>query len=274
MKNSILSIICLFTLCFTSHSQVTNYNVGDNVDNFICVTTEGDSIDLYETTASGQYVFINFFNTECPDCQAICPIYNELYSYYGCNSADLRTLNVDVSDKDNVEIQSFQDTFGGPLNICPSVNVEGSSVEIATNFGVTTCHTICVISDQNKMMNVNVNPIPNVEALEAAFPVNFNPALTTCSVLAINKKEKGITISAYPNPAYQMINFTFSFLLTEDIELNIYNMLGEKIESIDITSGLGENNILLDISKYVNGKYILQTLSNRQITTLNFDIMQ
>ena len=42
-------------------AQVTGYSVGDVVDNFTVTDVNGNEHSLYDITASGQYVYLDFF---------------------------------------------------------------------------------------------------------------------------------------------------------------------------------------------------------------------
>ena len=88
-------------LSTTLNAQASNYDVGDVVDNFTVVDTEGNTHELYEITASGKHVYLDFFFDTCPPCQATSPIFGDFFNKYGCNSGDVYCLVINNgSDSD------------------------------------------------------------------------------------------------------------------------------------------------------------------------------
>lgn len=86
---TLLITLTFFTLPILANAQATNYNVGDVVDDFTVVDTEGVEHNLYSITASGKYVFLDFFFVNCGPCQTWQATYNQLHDKYGCNEGEV-----------------------------------------------------------------------------------------------------------------------------------------------------------------------------------------
>ena len=76
MLKTLLSAALLTGAAF-SFGQSTIAN-GTTVNNFTVTDTDGNEHDLYTITASGKYVFLDFFFDTCPPCQSTTPIFNEI----------------------------------------------------------------------------------------------------------------------------------------------------------------------------------------------------
>src|SRR5690606_5912630 len=123
MKNFLFLFLIIGGLAY---SQVTTYNVGDVVDDFTVTDTQGVEHNLYDITASGKYVFLDFFFTRCGPCQQTQQHFNHLHDKYGCNEGDIYTISIsaDSYDTDPI-IDQFEENFGGEYNHSPAVGPQG-----------------------------------------------------------------------------------------------------------------------------------------------------
>jgi len=71
------------------NAQANNYPNGSLVANFTVTDTDGNTHNLYDYTAQGKYVILDFFFDTCPPCQATSHYFSQLYQTYGCNDGDI-----------------------------------------------------------------------------------------------------------------------------------------------------------------------------------------
>jgi hypothetical protein len=71
----------------------------------------------------------------------------------------------------------------------------------------------------------------------------------------------------FPNPASKNVEIQFISGSTDDIILNVYNLLGEVQESLIIKSVLGINTINLSLSSFKNGLYLYSINNGNQVLT-------
>ena len=71
----------------------------------------------------------------------------------------------------------------------------------------------------------------------------------------------------FPNPASKNVKIQFISGSTDDIILNVYNLLGEVQESLIIKSVLGINTINLSLSSFKNGLYLYSINNGNQVLT-------
>lgn len=74
-------------------------------------------------------------------------------------------------------------------------------------------------------------------------------------------------LDVYPNPASTNTKIQFICGSTDDIILNIYNLLGEVKETFIIKSIVGVNTINLSLSSFQNGLYLYSINNGNQVLT-------
>jgi thiol-disulfide isomerase/thioredoxin len=244
-----------FTFSIAVMGQTNNYQNGDIVNDFTVTDTEGVVHNLYDITASGKYVFLDFFFDTCGPCQNTQPIYNKLHDKYGCNEGEIFVISINNGTDNNAEVIAFENMYGGPFNHSPAVSNEGNSTAVNNDFGVSAFPTYCLISPDNEMVNRDIWPIANVGTYEAAFPVGFEPEPMSCTILAVNDNEH-LSFSIYPNPSNGTnINLQLNSS-SSNTEVKIYSMLGILVHtSVMITT---ETLIVANLSA---GTYLV-TVSN------------
>lgn len=198
MKN-LLFAFAFLTLPILANAQATNYSVGDVVDDFTVVDTEGVEHNLYSITASGKYVFLDFFFVNCGPCQTWQATYNQLHDKYGCNEGEVYCLSINNGFDNDAQVIQYEETYGGPYNHAPAVSNEGGGEAVDANFGISAYPTFCLISPENVIINTDIWPLTGVETFEAAFPAGFDPEPMECNILDIGE-QSDLEVSIYPNP--------------------------------------------------------------------------
>lgn len=83
-----------------------------------------------------------------------------------------------------------------------------------------------------------------------------NPAATSVKENSIN-----VSLTAYPNPVKENLNLSLTLNRTEDLIVEIYNIIGEKVFSLPKTNYTsGKNNLNIDFTEYSNGAYFVKVL--------------
>ena len=270
MKKLVLfASIFISTLSF---SQATNYPNGTTVANFTVTDTDGNTIDLYTITASGQYVMVDFFFDTCGPCQATQPTFNELHDKYGCNGGDLFCVSINNGTDNDAEVIAFENTYGGSFHHSPAVSSEGGSLAVKNAFGVSAYPTYCLIGPDNKMIQYDIWPISNVGSYEAYFPTGQITA-QACSFATID--ENGVTeISLLPTPSSTELNINFQSVANGTAQIDVYSILGTKVETIisDVVSG--KNTVAVGLANYAAGQYIINIKMDDKVYTEKFSIVK
>ncbi len=96
--------------------------------------------------------------------------------------------------------------------------------------------------------------------------VDFIAPLSPASVGEPSQTESIVSIS--PNPASGQSHIHFVLPASEYVSLNIFNALGENVQSLALGNlSSGSNDYLLDLSKLPTGSYTYQLHEGEQIET-------
>jgi len=235
-----------------SYAQVTTYSVGDVVDNFTVTDTQGVEHNLYDITASGKYVFLDFFFTRCPPCQQTQQYFNNLHDKYGCNEGDLYTISISYDPYDtNDIIDQFEENFGGPFNHSPAVGPQGGGPAVVANFGISAYPTYCVIGPDNTLKVADIWPVSGLETFENAFPTGFEPEIMECSIMA-SFDEMEHTVNLYPTVSNGQMTLELSD--SKNATISIFNLAGKNVFNNNYNS-TSQIDLNLNLS---SGVYIMK----------------
>lgn len=274
MKKLLLSFLFIFTFA-VSNAQILGYSVGDVVDDFTITTIDGEEINLYDITATGQYVYIDFFFVDCGPCQATAPHFNELHETYGCNQGDIFCVSVNTGQDDDAYVETYEDNYGGDFEPCPISSGDGGSGVVNTDFSPAAYPTICLIGPENTLLNADIWPIDSyMTFVDALIDEGFTPEAMECSVVGIDELNSKPKISIYPNPADQFI--TISIEGNEALEyVEFYNYSGQKIGMQDLGEVSNSNSFRIELDNFESGLYLAKFYNkSNEVQTLKFSVLK
>ncbi len=252
IMKTIYSVILVFLVTQISYSQILNYNLNDVVNDFTVTDIHGESHNLYAYTASGKYVYIDFSFVACGPCQGFAPKFNEFYDKYGCNEGDVICISMFglASQNDNdVDVQGFEDTYGGSFNHGPAVSMDGGAGPVDSDFNPSAYPTICLINPDNEIIELDIWPVDTIADLEATFPSDFNPSPMSCSSASTSDFAQESIFSIYPNP-YDGELVSVKLINSDTAEVTIHNILGGKVFAYQMTSSKQTINTNLTTGTY------------------------
>lgn len=266
MKKLILAFACFIALAGTSVAQVGNFNVGDVCPNFTVTDVNGNTHTLYDITATGQYVMLDFFFTTCPPCQATAPTWNELHEKYGCNQGQLYCLSIDNGDTD-AEVMNFESTYGGSFSHAPAASGnQGGGNAVNSTFGIVAYPTYTLIGPDNKFINTDIWPISSVADFEAAFPSGSNIMPMSCSAVSVDDQIDGASLTLFPNPAAQSTRLDLNLANFGDVSVEVFDILGKQVIARDLGQvDAGLQSVELDLSNVNNGMYFVRIQQDGQV---------
>lgn len=258
MKKTFL-LILFFGTAFTSLAQFNNYNDGDEVNDFTVTDVYGNTHNLYNYTAAGKYVYMDFFYSACGGCQGFMPIFNELYDKYGCNEGDLICISMNSGYDKDAEVITFENNYGGSFHHAPAIGLDGDCEAVIVDFDPIYYPAVCLIAPDNTMVNAQVTPYNSIEDLEAAFPSDFNPEVMNCTI-GLDDYDSTFSFSIFPNPSDgKEINIHYS---GEKATLKIFNILGKEV-FVSVLS----NNIQKVFPNLSKGAYIISIQTKDHINS-------
>jgi len=274
MKKLLLSIGFILTMTI-ANAQILNYSVGDVVADFTVTTIDGESINLYDITATGQYVFIDFFFVDCGPCQLTAPHFNELHETYGCNEGDIFCMSMNTGQDDDAYVQTYEDNYGGDFAPCPIISGDGDAGNVDTDFNPAAYPTICLIGPDNTILNLDIWPVSSyMTFVDALVAEGFTPTEMECTVTGIDEYSNELNVVAYPNPANDFIILEVNDVVSSVKLVEIFNTSGQKVMTKNVESS-SQGRIEINTSEFENGLYIATIYNeNNQVSTVRFNVVK
>ena len=273
MRKILLSLIVGLS-SFAGMSQASNYPAGSTVDDFTVTDTDGNVHNLYDITASGKIVVMDFFFDTCGPCQNVQAMYNEFHDKYGCNTGDIFCITMNDGTDSDAEVIAYENTYGGSFSHAPAVSADGGGGDVTTAFGVSAFPTIVMIGTDNKMIVNDIWPFTQIGDIEGYFPSGSNPAVMSCSSAAGVEETVLENLYVYPNPASQELNFNFSSTIDSEAIVEVYNIIGEVVLTYSFDAKTGANAQTLNINSLPNGQYIAKVTMENQVSNIKFNVLK
>lgn len=155
-KNITLALAMLFNITLLAQTSLT-----EAVD-FTSTDVDGNEWSLFQILDGGQYVLIEFFFKDCGPCQTTAPYISEVYTYFGCNSADLVVLGIAAGDAD-ADVINFNQAHGV---IYPSISgIEGGGTDIVNDYDIQAFPTVILIAPDHSIVEQDIWPITNAQSI-------------------------------------------------------------------------------------------------------------
>lgn len=250
-------------------AQVTNYSVGQVVDDFTITDVDGVVHNLYDYAEAGKYIMLDFFFDTCPPCQATAPFFNELYDTYGCNGGDLICLTVNNGTDTDAMVIAYEQTYGGSFNHSPAISADGGGGEVTSNFGVGAFPTYCLVGPDKTLVNADIWPVADMGTFVSAFPAGSGISPMACSV---NVAEAAVAVNTpmnvFPNPASGNTNITYSLANDARVRISIVNLVGAEVMVVtEANQSAGEQRFVANLSQLSKGVYMVRFQLDNKTTT-------
>ena len=95
-----------------------------------------------------------------------------------------------------------------------------------------------------------------------------------CSTIGVDEAvATSVTMSAFPNPTSSATTFNYSIPASGDVTINVINMLGERVMSINKGQlAAGAYTEVLDFANLSNGLYLVNLTSNNKVSPLRLTV--
>lgn len=260
----LFTLICLGFGSLAS-AQLLNFNPGDTATDFTVITTNNDTVQLYDLTSNGQFVVIDFMFTSCTPCQDKAPILDSFYHKYGCNTGDVFALRIDWGDT-NADVTAFETAHGYYPYSPAASGVDGPGDTVVADYGPDTYPTMVVIDTNNVFLATDIFPLTNVADIEAAFADSTLTEMVC--LLGVDEMASAIELNMYPNPANNQLNLSYQLAVSGRTTITIFNLLGEVVMHQDL--GMNSTNLQnhnIDIASLPQGNYMVQMSCGDAIRT-------
>jgi thiol-disulfide isomerase/thioredoxin len=257
----IYSILSILAIGSTSFAQVS-FDEGDIVPDFTITDLNGETHTLYDYTAAGKYVIVDFFAYWCGPCAANAPIINDFYHKYGCNQGNVIVLGVEYEGTET-QTHEFEEWAGIDTdNPYPSASgITGGGAAVHAAYNAAAFPTIIAISPENVLLNHDIWPIAGVETIEANLPEEVLVEMV-CSV-NVDENALNADFSLSPNPANEIGFINLGLTQNSLIEIVVSDALGRQVEYIKAgIMNAGMQRIELNVSAYRTGVYNVSVRAN------------
>jgi len=94
----------------------------------------------------------------------------------------------------------------------------------------------------------------------------------TSQATAVEELEEVSNIVLSPNPATDKVNVSFSLATAIDMDITVYNVVGQKVETLTQDFSAGLNQFTIDATDFMNGVYFVNFNSEEGVETVKFVI--
>ncbi len=263
-------LIQLFTLLV-----LVNIAVAQSIPDWTKTDTKGNSYTLHDLLSGGNAVILDFMATWCSPCQSSTPALQSMWLDYGSGSGGVYVFAMDVDDAEtDAELDAFAVSYGGGYP------------------GITSCSSI--YSFYNSLHGTSQIPffiilIPNTSDPAAStiefHQVGWSGAVGTSMRNTLNSngyyivgtdyKITSNNISLYPNPASTSTDITIEMPTAGDINVEIYNIVGEKVATpFKGVVNVGTKKVInLNTSNFSPGFYFAKIQVGDQVQTLKLNVV-
>jgi thiol-disulfide isomerase/thioredoxin len=266
MKKILLSALVIAT-SLSLNAQLA-LSVGSTAPDWTVTDVHGQTHNLYDITAAGQPVIIDFFFTTCGPCQATAPIITRFYQKYGCNQGDIFVISIDSGDTD-AEVLAYEATYAGP-NTNPSASgIEGGGNAVISAYGPSAYPTVCLIGTDNILKSIDIWPINSIADIEnavAAAGITINEM--DCLLGIEEPNENNFTV--YPNPSSGDLFVELSNATNENTKITIYDMSGKLVFQQEASNLSASEKIQISLNGIENGMYTVNVQNGEKFSTRNF----
>lgn len=247
----IYSILLASTIGFVANAQTP--------PDFTVTDSDGNTLSLYSTLASGKTIMLDFFFTTCPPCIANADNIEHIYQEFGAGSGNFDIWGINDRNS-NAEINAYKSQYG-VTNPCVSGTEGGGNAVVnsyASSYNFTGFPTYAVIcADQS--VTWDIWPI-STNAPEIKQSLENDCGLQAAGIEDVIKVEFN---AIYPNPASDYATVSYRLIERANVSLEVYNTLGSLIKTVNpgqIFSG--QKQTLLNVKDLENGHYFVKLVVN------------
>lgn len=247
-------------LAVTMNAQTTLTNAVD----FTVTDLNGNSHTLFSLLSSGKYVCIDFFFTTCGPCQATVPYFEETFTNYGCNTADVFFISIDVGNTD-AECLAYVNTYmGGPSTLPVVSGLEGAGDDVISAYGIGAFPTYILIAPNQSIIEQDMWPISSAANFTTYFNTHSLPQQSCAS--SITETVDNNNTRLYPNPASDVLTVSSDFKI---ISYSIYDNAGRLVAQTVLDQPVVQTTV--SVAEYPAGLYYIETQTEQGGSRVKFN---
>lgn len=247
----------------TNNGSITGIRLGNSDNSFITnngtITVDfmGDSLAGFTNNATGSFIVNYDFGNAYNCTYTNYGYFKVMRDWYNAYGATFVTHCMGIVGRDWYNSA----TILGPVTAsgCGGLSIAGASYNSGTIGSGTTHLDLCDAG----------HPVLGIDGPGGtiAATTTYCTCSNTC-VQAVGIYEAPVSnasiINVYPNPAQNDLTIIIQAKQSENLQVEVLDMMGKKILHSSMKVGIGENATTLDISSLAKGAYILNVIdSNR-----------
>lgn len=239
-----------------------NYYSQSTATDFTSIDCDGNTHHLFSELDNGKIIVMVWVMPCLPCAVPAISSYGTVLSYQTSHPEKVKFYLVD----------DYANTPCDDLKIWASNNSMGSCITFSdpeidmTDYGPTGMPKIVVLGGENHEIFYNKNNSNAAQGVASA----IDQAL---SATAINNRNNNIEISFSPNPTSSILNINYELNLTSIIKMEIFNMLGQKVDTEQINSQSLTGEYQLNTSTFSEGTYFINISAKNFSKVIKFNVV-
>lgn len=106
------------------------------------------------------------------------------------------------------------------------------------------------------------------------YTLRANTSATNFRLDGSEEQMEKAALNVFPNPANDKAGIQFFAVGNQEVVVNLYNAMGQKLQSIQAVTVEGENNLYVDLSTFSSGMYMLELIEGEERKIQKFTIQK
>ena len=261
-------VCCILALSNLCGAQVLNYPAGSTVPDFTVTDLDGQTHSLYNYTAQGKYVVIDFFAYWCGVCAANAPTVDNFYRTYGCNAGDVVVMGIELEGT-NDQVHTFESNAGLPASSFPVASgIAGGGSTVHSAWGVSAFPTVVAIAPNNIMLSNDIWPLAEGAAIYAALQDSTVAAMECVAMEVAEMSNTTLLQCSYFG--HQLVLQGELARGYESARLDVFDVTGKLAASFSLGHmSTGKYYRALDLNPLANGIYCATLQTEKENLKLN-----
>lgn len=248
-----------------------------NIVNFNLTDTKNNNHNLYSYLSAKQAVVLDFFFTSCGSCGAFVPHLEQIYQSYGQNTGWVKVVSLECTEATASEVDSWRTSNGGTFpSIAGSAAKSYWNANFVPTYGGVVNQVYVIIPDpygqpQNSYIDFfNIGPMDSLDVIQLKYSLTSNGFIQGVN----NVSTENQNIRIYPNPASSSCTIHFNEVLKDDVLIEVYNVIGQKVLSEKHCSANNSVKKIIGLQNLANGNYIVKIKTADYVKNLKLNVVK